>query len=152
MSVRGHSLDVERVNQTLKRSARNKVRYKRCRDTRRTRSSSLCGETETSSRASEPRASCSPSNEFPWTVSLLLRSDFCKHQPDSAGGGDSTHSQNFSAFLLKRGILRSSNNIQDRLCHLRKYVHFYTKKLHGFNETGKKMRERICARFSKNQR
>jgi hypothetical protein len=69
---------------------------------------------------------------------LLLRSDFCKHQFDSTGGGDNTRSQNFSAFLLKGGILRSSNNIQDRLCDLRKYVHFCTKRLHGFNETEKK--------------
>jgi len=39
--------------------------------------------------------------------------------------------------FLKGGILRSGNNIQDRLCDLRKHVHFCAKGLHGFNE-GKK--------------
>jgi len=151
MSVRAYSLNVERVNQTLKRSARNKVRYKRCRDTRRTRSSSLRGESETPPMASEPRATWSLSNELSWTVLLLLRSDFCKCQFDSTDGRDNTRSQNFSALLLKGGILRSSNNIQDRLCDLRKNAHFCAKRLHGFNET-KKRRDRTCVRFSKNRR
>ena len=128
---------MEWVKQTLKCSARNRVRYKRCRDTRRTRSSSLRGGTGTPSRASEPTASWSPSNELLWTVLLLLRNDFCEHQFHSTDRGDRAHSQNFSALLLKRRILRPSNDIQDRLCDLREHVHLCTKKLHGFNETKK---------------
>jgi len=44
--------------------------------------------------------------------------------------------------FLKGGILRSGNNIQDRLCNLRKDVHFCAKRLHGFNE-GKKAGKEI---------
>ena len=43
--------------------------------------------------------------------------------------------QKSSALLLKGGVLRSGNNIQDGLGELRKRLYFYRKGLWGFNET-----------------
>ena len=57
------------------------------------------------------------------------------HMSSAPEVGRTTHPQKLPALFSKGRVLRSSNNIQDRLCDLRKYIHFCTKKLHRFNET-----------------